>query len=194
VYDERSEAFGLGKRYARPYRSACAPAGIADSRRTLRHLEKRVRLLIAPDSIDGLKRLGLVFPDVSNGGASAEPTDAVSVLYRGESMYVLRTKDGRIVQAKATRFGLSHRNLRLGIGGMVPHPFLKAHPADPECPFGARARILLTIFTQPGIFSMSRMAVLYDTSRKAHTSFGPSSDHSSCGDRRAGAHAPSRPS
>jgi hypothetical protein len=29
-----------------------------------------------------------------------------------------------------------------GIGGMVPHPFLKAHPADPERPFGARARIL----------------------------------------------------
>jgi hypothetical protein len=77
--------------------------GIADGRRTLRHPEKRVRLLMAPDSIDGLKRLGLVFPDVSNGGASAEPTDAVSVLYRGESMYVLRTKDGRIVQIKSEK-------------------------------------------------------------------------------------------
>jgi hypothetical protein len=77
--------------------------GIADGRRTLRHSEKRVRLLIASDSIDGLKRLGLVFPDVSNGGASAEPTDAVSVLCRGESMYVLRTKDGRIVQIKSEK-------------------------------------------------------------------------------------------
>lgn len=59
--------------------------GIADGRRTLRHPEKRVRPLIAPDSIDGMKRLGLVFPDVSNGGASAEPTDAVSVFYAARS-------------------------------------------------------------------------------------------------------------
>jgi hypothetical protein len=74
--------------------------GIAEGRQTLRHPERGIRLLIAPDAIDGLKRLGAVFPDATNGGASAEPTETVSVLYRGESMYVLRTKDGKVVQVK----------------------------------------------------------------------------------------------
>jgi hypothetical protein len=149
--------------------------GIADGRRPLRHPEKRVRLLIAPDSIDGLKRLGLVFPDVSNGGASAEPTDAVSVFYAARSCTFCSPRTAGSSDQKRQDLVCRIGTLGQGIGGMVPHPFLKAHPADPERPFGARARILLTSFTQPGMFSMSRMAVLYDTSRKAQTPFGPSS-------------------
>jgi hypothetical protein len=87
--------------------------GIAEGRQTLRHPERRIRLLIAPDAIDGLKRLVAVFPDATNGGASAEPTETVR-LYRGESMYVLRTKDGKVVQVKNDKVCPLRRSLRRG--------------------------------------------------------------------------------
>jgi hypothetical protein len=77
--------------------------GIADGRRELQESGPRARLLIAPDAIDGMKHLGIAFPDANCGTASAEPTDSVRVLYQGESMYVVRTKDGRILQIKSDK-------------------------------------------------------------------------------------------
>ncbi|MBZ5679926.1 MAG: hypothetical protein LAO24_07455 [Acidobacteriia bacterium] len=77
--------------------------GIADGSELLQKPGRSVRLLIAPDAIDGLKHLGIAFPDSSCGTTSAEPTESIHVLYQGESMYVVRTKNNSVVQIKSDK-------------------------------------------------------------------------------------------
>lgn len=77
--------------------------GVAEGRRFLREPDLNARLLIAPDAVEGLKELGLVFPDASKGTTFAQPTATVSVLYEGETLYVVRTANGKVLQIKGDK-------------------------------------------------------------------------------------------
>jgi hypothetical protein len=82
--------------------------GVAAGRERLREPAKSARLLIAPEAIDGLRRLGVPFTD-ANGGRSAGLTDGVNLLSEGNRMYIIRLKNGEIVQIKNDKvWSLAH--------------------------------------------------------------------------------------
>jgi hypothetical protein len=61
---------------------------------------ERARLLVAPDAVDGLKRFGIVFPDAACGAVSAQVTEPIDLLRRGESVYTVRTNGGKKLQIR----------------------------------------------------------------------------------------------
>jgi len=74
-------------------------SGIAAGHRSLKKVDASARFLIAEDAVEGLKRLGVNFPDEMQGShPQAQVTDTVDVLYEGDKQYVIRTKDDRVLQ------------------------------------------------------------------------------------------------
>ena len=59
--------------------------------------ENSIRLLIAPEAITGARQLGIAFPE-TKGSTSAQLSENLNLLYVGERMYLVRIKDGHIVQ------------------------------------------------------------------------------------------------